>query len=824
MKRHKSVAHTTNMISRLKSVETWDDHGNSFSAVFHRLHDKEKQTSIEWSDNGFPMFNPKNVWRRRWDIIIMVLILYNALYLPQELVFDELPERQNLPIGMWDILNYIADTFFILDVIVTFRTGIEEKDNGVEVIVMEASAVATEYSKGWLAIDIASIGIPYGLDRNFTNATIKSIFKGLALLKMLRLLRLGRLLNRLVKIQVKYKQMARITSLLITYVFFNYILGCGLYWIGGVNLQTSLFKTDEELRAKVNSECGDDGKQICTYQTQQFDSKDTFGDRLATNTYYSMTTATSVGFGDLNAGGNIVEMVILIFAFMATMFITSIITGNMLALFDRMQAGSRRHSDRLEAVEEFVLTHEIEPTLAEHIRETIDYEWQLNKFFDTNSVLELLPKHLRKELLLHINKVLMIRVPFFQDQDESIMKEIVEMLRSDIALAGDTIIHEGQNAERMFFINVGSVYVMAPHALYHVATLEQYSYFGEIGLLVTHGRHSTTIKAKKRCRLSTLSKEDVETLLKVFPDFSMAFRKEALRRMKLAQSALAKARPSMCSEHRLMIEVVKAHSIASHDDVKTYAVLQLLERGTTGKYNKVGPKHVTPRSRGADPVLKYIQTVVFHIHKGVTMADVYLDITFYQVHSWRNDTYLGSARIKPAAAEPGKVDYRWHYLEDHRPRSEWDNLWRVINEQAPIGKEDYDLGQVLVRLVRHRDGSGSVAKIRALQAMKELAMLEHELEILTGAVTGTRKVVNKLLKSKKKGNYVDNGSSSTASLLSNPSPPSSPQQNREVLTEIKLPSTENSSILLEKSKLLATSINRLAEKVVIKKGLMSPPP
>ena len=108
--------------------------------------------------------------------------------------------------------------------------------------------------------------------------------------------------------------------------------------------------------------------------------------------------------------------------------------------------------------------------------------------------------------------------------------------------------------------------------------------------------------------------------------------------------------------------------------------------------------------------------------------------------------------------------------------------------------------------------------------MKELAMLEHELEILTGAVTGTRKVVNKLLKSKKKGNYVDNGSSSTASLLSNPSPPSSPQQNREVLTDIKLPSTENSSILLEKSKLLATSINRLAEKVVIKKGLMSPPP
>ena len=86
MKRHKSVAHTTNMISRLKSVETWDDHGNSFSAVFHRLHDKEKQTSIEWSDNGFPMFNPKNVWRRRWDHNKIVKSLRTLNYHQQRIV------------------------------------------------------------------------------------------------------------------------------------------------------------------------------------------------------------------------------------------------------------------------------------------------------------------------------------------------------------------------------------------------------------------------------------------------------------------------------------------------------------------------------------------------------------------------------------------------------------------------------------------------------------------------------------------------------------------------------------------------------------------
>ena len=50
------------------------------------------------------------------------------------------------------------------------------------------------------------------------------------------------------------------------------------------------------------------------------------------------------------------------------------------------------------------------------------------------------------------------------------------------------------------------------------------------------------------------------------------------------------------------------------------------------------------------------------------------------------------------------------------------------------------------------------------------------------------------------------------------------QKKAKTLTAIKLPGSETSSSLLEKSRMLATSINRLAEKIVVKKGLKSPPP
>ena len=56
----------------------------------------------------------------------------------------------------------------------------------------------------------------------------------------------------------------------------------------------------------------------------------------------------------------------------------------------------------------------------------------------------------------------------------------------------------------------------------------------------------------------------------------------------------------------------------------------------------------------------------------------------------------------------------------------------MAQEQWPVGKDEFDLGQVLVKIARHRDGSGEIARLRALQSMRELAMLEHELERLYG--------------------------------------------------------------------------------------------
>ena len=724
IKTRKSIVQKENLVRRLKSIETWDDKGRNFGDTMSKYHAFSRDYTMKWS-NGFPTFHPKNTWRQRWDVLGVIFILYNAVILPQDMSMYHLSSNLGKP--NFTTFSHIADAFFILDVVVTFRTGLITIIHGVESCNMEAKAIAATYIKTWLTLDLLSIGIPFGLDQ-FLPETWSAVIGVMAFLKFFRLGRLGRLVSRLVTIGVKYKQMARICVLIILYVFFNYLLGSFMYWLG--NYDNALLSGEQRhVDEGIQSGCGKDGKTVCTWTNNHFVETDTYEDRLYTNLYFSVTTSTSVGYGDIS-GVNNVERFFLSFMFVLAMLISSITSGSVVTLLDRMGQAEQRHQGRLEAVEEFVNTHDIEESMAMHIRATVEYEWLLNKFFDLNSVLLLLPIHLRKELLMEVHKTLLMSVPFFQDQDQNIMKEVVGQLEQDLALAGDTVIHEGECAERMYFINVGEVNMMAPHALYAIGTLGQHEYFGEVGLLVTHGRHSSTIVCKTRCQFSTMSKNSVKRLCNVFPEFKLAFRDEALKRLKEADQSLHTNRPDSHSEHRLMVEIVKANSIVADENIKTYAKVQLYAKDRLGNFDPVSLQHTTNKIRGTSPSLKYVCGIVFHCHAKLEMSQLFLRVEFWQCHAWREDTYLGTAQLKPASVQPGTVHHEWHYLEDLRQLSEFDKLWRMATEQGSLLNEEFDLGQVLIKMVRHRDGHGEVSRMRAIQAMNELSMLEDEVDRL----------------------------------------------------------------------------------------------
>ena len=129
---------------------------------------------------------PLGTWKEKWDISILMLILYSAVVVPVRVCFDA--DATGI---MW--LFEVTMTFcFILDMIFTFNQVYF--DNATGQWVTSRKDIARNYLSGWFWIDFPS-SIPIELVDIFLEDT-----GSLGLLRFLRMFRLLRLL-RLLKIE-----------------------------------------------------------------------------------------------------------------------------------------------------------------------------------------------------------------------------------------------------------------------------------------------------------------------------------------------------------------------------------------------------------------------------------------------------------------------------------------------------------------------------------------------------------------------------------------------------------------------------------------------
>ena len=87
---------------------------------------------------------PTNKYKQFWDFIVMLLLIYTALYVPFKVCFVETTSEFGF------ILDLIVDSLFLTDIVVTFNTAIED-DYGV--FIVKRSIIAKSYCTGWFFID-----------------------------------------------------------------------------------------------------------------------------------------------------------------------------------------------------------------------------------------------------------------------------------------------------------------------------------------------------------------------------------------------------------------------------------------------------------------------------------------------------------------------------------------------------------------------------------------------------------------------------------------------------------------------------------------------
>lgn len=128
---------------------------------------------------------------------MLLLMVGNLIIIPVGITFFK--DENTTP---WIVFNVVSDTFFLIDLVLNFRTGIVVEDNTE--IILDPQRIKMKYLKSWFVVDfISSIPVDYiflivetRIDSEvYKTARALRIVRFTKILSLLRLLRLSRLIR-----------------------------------------------------------------------------------------------------------------------------------------------------------------------------------------------------------------------------------------------------------------------------------------------------------------------------------------------------------------------------------------------------------------------------------------------------------------------------------------------------------------------------------------------------------------------------------------------------------------------------------------------------
>jgi hypothetical protein len=214
---------------------------------------------------------PTDPWKEKWDVMILVMILYSAIVVPYRICFDA-PAA-----GVVWVFEQLLTAGFIIDVVFNFNTA--HSDNN-ETWCIDRREIACRYLSGWFWIDVPSCVPVELLDLMLEGEqTQMGLLRFLRLFRLIRLLRLLKVSEYVANLEEKFDinlTFLRIATMLIKLVFLSHILAC--FWFYVAYLQG----IDQETKTWVSEY--DDGSGLAGEPQIQY----------LYSMYWALTTLTTV--------------------------------------------------------------------------------------------------------------------------------------------------------------------------------------------------------------------------------------------------------------------------------------------------------------------------------------------------------------------------------------------------------------------------------------------------------------------------------------------------------------------------------------------------
>ncbi|KAG8566667.1 hypothetical protein GDO81_013340 [Engystomops pustulosus] len=410
---------------------------------------------------------------------------------------------------------------FIVDIVINFRTTYVNTNDEV---VSHPAKIAIHYFKGWFLIDMVA-AIPFDLliYRTGTDETTTLI----GLLKTARLLRLVRVARKL----DRYSEYgaAVLFLLMCTFALIAHWLACIWYAIGNVERPYMEHKIGwlDNLANQI-------GK---SYNDTDLSSGPSIKDKYVTALYFTFSSLTSVGFGNVSPNTNSEKIFSICVMLIGSLMYASIF-GNVSAIIQRLYSGTARYHTQMLRVKEFIRFHQIPNPLRQRLEEYFQHAWSYTNGIDMNAanihpaagsqakiicqVLKGFPECLQADICLHLNRTLLQNCKAFRGATKGCLRALAMKFKTTHAPPGDTLVHYGDVLTTLYFISRGSIEILRDDIV--VAILGKNDIFGEpISLYARPGKSNADVRALTYCDLHKIQREDLLEVLDMYPTFSDCF-------------------------------------------------------------------------------------------------------------------------------------------------------------------------------------------------------------------------------------------------------------------------------------------------------------